>query len=74
SIKSASKTQKTGKATKNWEVSLVSTVFFDDEDRQMYLKLLSGYAQRYHLSIWAYCLMDNHIHILAVPETETALS
>ncbi|MBT1073639.1 transposase, partial [Pelotalea chapellei] len=50
------------------------TVFFDDEDRQMYLKLLSGYAQRYHLSIWAYCLMDNHIHILAVPETETALS
>ncbi|MBT1071116.1 hypothetical protein KJB30_04940, partial [Geobacter chapellei] len=25
------------------------TVFFDDEDRQMYLKLLSGYAQRYHL-------------------------
>ncbi|WP_367619016.1 transposase, partial [Pelotalea chapellei] len=55
-------------------MSLVSTVFFDDEDRQMYLKLLSGYAQRYHLSIWAYCLMDNHIHILAVPETETALS
>ena len=51
-----------------------AAVFFDDEDRQMYLKLLSGHAQRYHISIWAYCLMDNHIHLLAVPETETALS
>jgi len=51
-----------------------TAVFFDDEDRQTYLKLLSGYAQKYHISIWAYCLMDNHIHLLAVPETETALS
>lgn len=51
-----------------------ATVFFDDEDRQTYLKLLSHYSQRYHISIWAYCLMDNHIHLLAVPETETALA
>ncbi len=49
-------------------------VFFDDEDRQTYLKVLAGYAQRYHVSIWAYCLMGNHIHLLVVPETETALS
>lgn len=51
-----------------------AVVFFDDEDRQTYLKLLSGYANKYHIAIWAYCLMDNHIHLLAVPETETALS
>jgi len=51
-----------------------STVFFDDEDRQTYLKLLSGYAQKHHIQIWAYCLMSNHIHLLALPETETALS
>ena len=51
-----------------------ATVFFDDEDRQTYLKLLSRYSQKYHISIWAYCLMGNHIHLLAVPETETALS
>ncbi|MFA7062506.1 MAG: transposase [Pedobacter sp.] len=51
-----------------------AVVFFDDEDRQTYLRLLSGYANKYHISIWAYCLMDNHIHLLAVPETETALS
>ena len=51
-----------------------TVVFFDDEDRQTYLKLLSGYANKYHIAIWAYCVMDNHIHLLAVPETETALS
>lgn len=51
-----------------------AVVFFDDEDRQTYLKLLSKCANKYHISIWAYCLMDNHIHLLAVPETETSLS
>lgn len=51
-----------------------ATVFFDDEDRQTYLKLLAGYTQRHHVQIWAYCLMNNHIHLLAVPETETSLS
>ena len=51
-----------------------ATVFFDDEDRQTYLKLLEGYAQKQHLQIWAYCLMGNHIHLLAVPETESSLS
>jgi putative transposase len=49
-----------------------ATVFFDDEDRQTYLKLLSGYTRKHALQIWAYCLMDNHVHLLAVPETETA--
>lgn len=49
-------------------------IFFDDEDRQTYLKLLSGYAGKHQLQIWAYCLMDNHIHLLVVPETETALA
>ena len=51
-----------------------ATVFLDDEDRQTYLKLLAGYSQKHQLQIWAYCLMNNHVHLLAVPETETALS
>ena len=51
-----------------------ATVFFDDEDREIYLKLLAGYTQKHHIQIWAYCLMSNHIHLLAVPETETSLS
>lgn len=51
-----------------------ATVFFDDEDRRMYLKLLARYAKKHALRIWAYCLMDNHLHLLAVPETERSLS
>jgi putative transposase len=51
-----------------------ANVFFDDEDRLIYLKLLAGYSQKHHFQIWAYCLMSNHIHLLAVPETETSLS
>ncbi len=51
-----------------------ATVFFDDEDRQTYLKLLAIYSQKHQLQIWAYCLMNNHVHLLAVPDTETALS
>lgn len=51
-----------------------ATVFFDDEDRQTYLRLLANYAQKHKIQIWAYCLMSNHIHLLAVPETERSLS
>lgn len=51
-----------------------ANVFFDDEDRLIYLKLLAVYSQKHHFKIWAYCLMSNHIHLLAVPETETSLS
>jgi putative transposase len=42
-------------------------VFSDDQDRQTYLALLKHYTQKYKISIWAYCLMPNHIHLLAVP-------
>jgi putative transposase len=49
-------------------------VFFDDEDRLTYLKLLAGYGRKHALEIWAYCLMDNHVHLLAVPGTETSLA
>jgi len=48
-------------------------VFFDDEDRQTYLGLLANYAKKYFLRIWAWCLMNNHVHLLAVPENETSL-
>ncbi len=51
-----------------------ATVFFDDEDRLTYLVLLSGYAEKHALRIQAYCLMDNHVHLLAIPATETALA
>ncbi|HEY5973881.1 MAG TPA: transposase [Geobacteraceae bacterium] len=51
-----------------------ATVFFDDEDRQAYLNRILNYTRKYDVAIWAYCLMSNHVHLLAVPETETGLA
>ena len=49
-------------------------VFIDAEDRHTYLELLTEYSKRYRLRLWAYVLMTNHTHLIAVPETETGLS
>jgi len=50
------------------------TVFFDDEDRKFYLRILSKYSDEWDFEIWAYCLMTNHVHILAVPRKEESLA
>ena len=49
-------------------------VFFDDEDRCFYLDTLKHYSKKLDIDIWAYCLMTNHVHILAIPRSEDALS
>ena len=49
-------------------------VFLDDEDRRAYAGLLSKYAQRHGLEIWAYCFMTNHVHLIAVPGHDGALA
>lgn len=49
-------------------------VFFSEADRLRYLELLQEYADKHRLQILAYCLMDNHVHLVVVPETLTALA
>jgi putative transposase len=49
-------------------------VFFDDNDRMFYLQTLYKYSFEFKLTIWAYCLMSNHIHLLAIPEYHFSLS
>jgi putative transposase len=46
--------------------------FFDDDDHQQYLVWLAEYGEKYGLKIWAYCLMPNHVHVVAVPERSEA--
>ena len=48
-------------------------VFFSDEDYQAYLDLLREHAGRSGCAIWAWCLMPNHVHIIAVPRTGDGL-
>lgn len=38
-------------------------LFPDDEDKNYYLDLLKRYCDKYTCSIYAYCLMDNHLHL-----------
>jgi len=49
-------------------------VFFDDHDRRRYLLLLLEYSQKHLLEIWAYCLMTNHVHFVAVPRAADSLA
>ena len=49
-------------------------VFFDDDDRKFYCDTLIRYSRKYSLEILSYCLMTNHVHILAVPRKEESLS
>ena len=48
-------------------------VFFEDGDYALYLDLLSEAASRAQVAIWSYCLMPNHVHIIAVPSDEDGL-
>ncbi len=49
-------------------------ILASDADRLTYMALLREYAQLYRLSLLGYCLMSNHVHLIAVPHTEAALS
>ncbi len=49
-------------------------IFHSPRDRKIYLDLLFRSAEKQQLRIWGYCLMTNHIHLIAVPEQETSLA
>lgn len=42
-------------------------VFFREPDYSTYLSILSEFAGLCGVDVWAYCLMPNHVHIVAVP-------
>lgn len=49
-------------------------VFFNEDDKQAYLDLLIKQAKKYEIEFWAYCLMGNHVHFIAVPKKENSLA
>lgn len=49
-------------------------VFFMDYDRNLYLDMLSFYCKRFDVRLVGYCLMDNHVHHLLIPDREESLS
>lgn len=39
-------------------------IFEDEEDRAYFMNKLIYYRKKYGIKIYAYCLMDNHVHLL----------
>ena len=49
-------------------------VFFVDDDREKFLYLLSEQSKRFGVIIEGFCLMTNHIHIIATPTRQESLA
>ncbi len=49
-------------------------VFFGDEDYQAYIDLLATWCSHYGVAMWAYCLMPNQVHRIAVPKSVDGLT
>lgn len=45
----------------------------EDTDRNTYLRLLQQHSELHGLSLLGYCLMSNHVHLVAIPHTTDAL-
>ena len=50
------------------------TIFFGDADHALYLNLLRHHTVRYAVRIVGYCLMGNHVHIVAIPADSKGLA
>ena len=49
-------------------------VFFTDDDRSFYLRLMREQTEKFEVTILSYCLMTNHVHPLAVPASAAGLA
>ena len=49
-------------------------VFFVDDDRRVYLDLLRKASERFGLDVIGYCLLTNHLHLVATPKTADSLA
>lgn len=49
-------------------------VFLSDRDRLDYLRLLAAQGKKYGVSFLAWCLMTNHVHLIAVPKEVESLA
>ncbi len=49
-------------------------VFFCEADRVLYLRLLKHHGEKRRLSFLCYCLMENHVHLVAIPRFTWSLS
>jgi putative transposase len=49
-------------------------IFFCSDDRMLYLDLLGRYSRNFGVRLLGYCLMNEHVHLLAIPDSVEALA
>lgn len=47
--------------------------FFREEAYKLYLEIMAERCSHHGVEVWAYCLMPNHVHLIAVPSSEDGL-
>ena len=49
-------------------------IFANDEEKRIYLARFAEIAEKRKVLVHGYCLMDNHVHFILTPTTETGLA
>jgi putative transposase len=49
-------------------------IFENVQDRAFYLRLIQEYSLKYGCDVFAFCLMNNHIHFIVKPKNEDSLA
>src|SRR3989304_6709245 len=50
------------------------TTFFRAFDYELYRQMLAEQCAKASVAIWSYCLLPNHLHLIAVPATAGSLA
>ena len=48
--------------------------FFRRSDYELYKKLMAEWCSRRQVTVWAYCLMPNHVHLILTPKDPKGLA
>ena len=48
--------------------------FLCSDDYTVYIELMAHWCKKHAVAIWAWCLMPNHVHLIAVPQTPDGLA
>lgn len=48
-------------------------IFQSDDDKAFYLKTFMEYKRKFRVKVYAWCLMDNHVHFVLEPSKKTSI-
>lgn len=48
--------------------------FLCSDDYTAYIELMAQWCKKHAVAVWAWCLMPNHVHLIAVPQTPDGLA